>query len=148
MRGEAVTSGLPSHRHFTWTCLVLRSSRQCTHCVTGRPFFLISIRGRVSWLQVEDRWPVVSNLQTRHRGEERQRVKEIATQHLRTLNTGRTRILHRIDEYLNVGKLNQRGFCSRGVCHGPLCRTSEARVWGRKRGGDGPNSTPTRALLG
>lgn len=45
------------HRHFTWTCFVLRSSLQCSHCVTGRPFFLISNKGRSVCLQAEDRCP-------------------------------------------------------------------------------------------
>jgi len=40
---------VPSSRpqiHRTWTCLALRNSLQCGHCVEGRPFFLISCRGR------------------------------------------------------------------------------------------------------
>jgi len=37
-------------------------------------------------------------------------ARAIATQDLRTFNTGRARILHRIDEYLIAGNLNQRGF--------------------------------------
>lgn len=37
-------------------------------------------------------------------------AKAIATQRLRTFNAGRACILHRTDEYLTAGKLDQRGF--------------------------------------
>lgn len=46
-----------SHMHLTWTCLVLRSSRQWEHWVAGRPFFLISNRGRSVCVQADERWP-------------------------------------------------------------------------------------------
>ena len=55
--GAGVWSILPSQMHLTWTCFVLRSSRQCSHWVTGRPFFFISKRGRSKCLHEEDRWP-------------------------------------------------------------------------------------------
>lgn len=57
--GSAEGLVLPSQIHFTWTCLVLRSSRQCSHCVIGRPFFFISKSGRSKCLQEEDLWPLM-----------------------------------------------------------------------------------------
>ena len=41
----SASSLLPPQLHLTCTCLVFRSCRQCSHCVTGLPFFLISKRG-------------------------------------------------------------------------------------------------------
>jgi hypothetical protein len=57
--GAAEGFELPSQMHLTWTCFVLRSSRQCSHWVIGRPFFFISKRGRSKCLQEEDLWPLM-----------------------------------------------------------------------------------------
>lgn len=69
-------SSLNSQLHFTCTCLVLRSSRQCSHCVTGRPFFLISKRGRSVCLHVEERCPLM-HVSLQNAKNSRQKTDEI-----------------------------------------------------------------------
>jgi hypothetical protein len=54
-----VGSNFDSQMHLTCTCFVLRSSLQCSHWVMGRPFFLISNRGRSVCLHDEDLWPLM-----------------------------------------------------------------------------------------
>lgn len=51
--------GRVPQRHFTWTCLVFLRFRQCSHCVIGRPFFLISKRVRSVWEQADERCPLI-----------------------------------------------------------------------------------------
>lgn len=40
--GLSLGPGGVAHRHLTWTAFDLRSSRQCSHCLTGLPFFATS----------------------------------------------------------------------------------------------------------
>ena len=56
---EAAVSSLPIHIHLTWTCFLFLSSRQCSHWVTGLPFFLISYSGRSVCLHAEERCPLM-----------------------------------------------------------------------------------------
>jgi hypothetical protein len=67
-------SFLISQMHLTWTCFVFRSSRQCSHWVTGRPFFFISKSGRSVCLHAEDLCPLmqVSLIQRQRGGPQRE----------------------------------------------------------------------------
>jgi hypothetical protein len=58
---SSVLFSLFPHMHLTWTCLVLRSSRQCSHWVIGRPFFLTSNRGRSLCLHADERCPLMQD---------------------------------------------------------------------------------------
>lgn len=47
--------------HLICFCFCFRNSLHLSHCETGRPFFLISNRGRSVWWQDEERWPLIQD---------------------------------------------------------------------------------------